>query len=1186
MFTNNAAEVEGDITNSNEDDSYCGNNLMLKETETIFKVNHEVRNSSVQDEKMSTVSPDYDDISLLANVGVTAYSASLLESKYIEQAKQANDVSDGNVTNSLNCSDDTVKQSTGELVDECGKKVCRGIMDYIFEPSTSSVNGREDNAAESDSDSKIFTPNLEDEASESSINSYDKVEIKQTKKKKAEKSNKGTNRVRDDAYDSDFEKRIRFSAFIRLLHQIGTCFFGYSFNGKLNRYLKSSFTGVFWTVKASEEASKIEKSFDDSYHELDFGLKVPNICWKKLYKYQKTGVKWLNALHEQCVGGILADEMGLGKTIQVVCFLCALSFTQGSSRGFNFCGLGPVLIICPTTLMHQWLKELRKWFPLCRVAIFHSSGTFRGHDSVLVRKFSKLRRDGSVLITSYTTFTKKYKLLISVDWHYVILDEGHKIRNPNAQTTMAIKDIRTPHRLLLSGSPLQNNLKELWSLIDFIYPGRLGSLQSFTEKFAIPITQGGYANANSVQVRTAYKCACVLRDAICPYLLRRMKKDVEMVIQLPSKTEQVLFCEITSFQRKLYKDYLSSRECGRILAGKMDAFIGLITLRKLCNHPDLLTGGPNKHGDYNITIDEDMDFGAACRSGKMMVLKTLLKLWFEQNQRVLIFSQSRQMLTILEKFVIKENYSYLRMDGTTTIANRQPLVDRFNNEKGIFLFLLTTRVGGLGVNLTGANRVVIFDPDWNPSTDMQARERAWRIGQERSVTIYRLLTNGTIEEKIYQRQIFKQFLANRVLIDPKQRRFFKTNDLYELFTLSEAHFLLFFLRLLYNKLYIGDDKGDKNSGTETGSIFYGTAEEVNRGNYFDKTEKQLLIYIIFCQRHASLKKRKFTKEDSEDDESKEFVEEALSAKRIEELKKIARRISQSLVKNANKQSKTANDEKNTNLPNKTYDESNRSLSEISVAKKKLSRKRRKRLFEEQYEVPFLHKQTGYKEPTDEASEESVSKKQNDYVLGMLLKNSQVHSAFCHDQISAKSAPDEQLIEDEANVVAKRAADSIKRSKRKLDFTEPEGKRLRFGAKIASGFLNSISSKDKEIHPDRKLTFDGDALLKPSACDSLFAAIKKRKERFLEGESNGNRTEEYQSLNPSGTEPKKSRFDGLADEIHNFLAVRSGKATTFEILDNFKDKVPVQDTTVFRSLLRLLCTFHAETRTWELKDEFA
>lgn len=1076
--------------------------------------------------EVPTVPLDQGDLSVLANAGVTAYNAFSLESDFM---KQVCSHSDQRSVKSNGCFDfqgtpdsECKMGASNDCTPNTDQRFQKEIMTCILTPSTSAVIKSKQDDCVSDSDSSVYSSELiEEDLSDGSVFEEPEFHVRKNRKcgrnrvrQKDSFAREGVKKLRDDAYDDDFAERIN-------------------------------------SIKAEEELLKKEGSFDDGFHELDSGLRIPNICWKNLYKYQRTGVKWLNELHEQCVGGILADEMGLGKTITIVCFLRALSYTQAITQGFSFRGLGSVLIICPTTLIYQWLAEFRKWFPQCRIAVLHSSGTFRGTDSALVKKISKPRRDGSVLITSYTTFTKRYKLLISADWHYVILDEGHKIRNPNAQMTVAVKDVRTPHRLLLSGSPLQNNLKELWSLVDFIYPGRLGSLQSFTEKFAIPITQGGYANANSVQVRTAYKCACVLRDAICPYLLRRMKKDVEMAIQLPSKTEQVLFCEITSFQRRLYKDYLSSRECGRILTGKMDAFVGLITLRKLCNHPDLVTGGPNKHGDYNLGIDEDMDFGAPCRSGKMMVLKALLELWHEQGQRVLIFSQSRQMLTVLEKFVVKEGYSYLRMDGATLASNRQPMVEKFNNTKEIFLFLLTTRVGGLGVNLTGANRVIIFDPDWNPSTDIQARERAWRIGQQRPVTIYRLLTSGTIEEKIYQRQIFKQFLANRILGDPKQRRFLKTNDLYELFTL-------------------GDAKAIKNSGTETGSIFYGTVEEISRANYFDKTEEML----------KKIGKKEVKELDGgSDNEARKILDDVLSPKRIEELKKIAHRISRSLSKslpcNSSAVVRTEMNEKNDKvLKNEVFSND--------------KKKNRKHLFDKRYEVPFLYKQTRYRE-VDQDNEETKSKNQNDYVLGMLLKNSRVHSAIRHDQIVSESTPDEQLIEDEANAVAERAAVSIRHSRRRQK-DEPQLKKRRFGLKTAASFSSSNSFETDEKLCSPKLIFGGSALLRPRHSeDHMLAAIRKRKERLLDSEDGEAEQQEKEysswiSASDVGT-PEVHRFDELAEDIRTFLAFRDGKATTFEVLDKFKDKVSVQDSTAFRSILRKLATFYKETHTWHLKDEY-
>ena len=252
------------------------------------------------------------------------------------------------------------------------------------------------------------------------------------------------------------------------------------------------------------------------------------------------------------------------------------------------------------------------------------------------------------------------------------------------------------------------------------------------QQFSIPITMGGYSNANRSQVATAHKCATVLRDTINPYLLRRLKSDVKSHINLPGKNEQVLFCRLTEEQRQMYKDYLESGEVKGILDGRLQVFIGLIALRKICNHPDLHDGGP-KHFGSEVPEEPQEEFGYWKRSGKMIVVESLLKLWKKQGHKVLLFTQSVQMLKVLEHFLQDYHYTFLKMDGSTPIGSRQGLINRFNSSPDLFVFLLTTKVGGLGVNLTGADRVVIFDPDWNPSTDTQARERAWRIGQDRDV---------------------------------------------------------------------------------------------------------------------------------------------------------------------------------------------------------------------------------------------------------------------------------------------------------------------------------------------------------------------------------------------------------------------------------------------------------------------
>ncbi|AMD20609.1 HDL135Cp [Eremothecium sinecaudum] len=547
--------------------------------------------------------------------------------------------------------------------------------------------------------------------------------------------------------------------------------------------------------------------------ELNGGFKIPGEIFTQLFNYQKTCVQWLYELYQQKSGGILGDEMGLGKTIQIIAFLASLHH----SRKLD----GPILVVCPATVMKQWCNEIHSWWPPLRTIILHSIGSgmvnkkrlsedqmeelfltssrdelsydqysddvsFHRTRKQLEAKYGvstlikRVIEQGHILISTYVGLRIHADELLNVKWGYVVLDEGHKIRNPDSEIALTCKQLKTHHRVILSGTPIQNNLTELWSLFDFIFPGKLGTLPIFQQQFSIPINTAGYANATNMQVQTGYKCAVALKDLISPYLLRRVKSDVAK--DLPKKNEMVLFCKMTQFQREKYLQFLNSDELVKIKNGKRQVLYGIDILRKICNHPDLLE---------REFIKQKRSYGDPKRSGKMQTVKQLLVSWRKQGHKALLFTQSRQMLDILEKAVTEKykdlsDLKYLRMDGTTNIAKRQNLVDKFNNED-YDLFLLTTRVGGLGVNLTGANRIIIFDPDWNPSTDLQARERAWRIGQKREVIIYRLMISGSIEEKIYHRQIFKQFLTNKVLNNPKQKRFFKMNELHDLFSLGNEH---------------------------------------------------------------------------------------------------------------------------------------------------------------------------------------------------------------------------------------------------------------------------------------------------------------------------------------------------------------------------------------------------------------
>ncbi|KFZ62302.1 DNA excision repair protein ERCC-6 [Podiceps cristatus] len=836
-----------------------------------------------------------------------------------------------------------------------------------------------------------------------------------------------------------------------------------------------------------------EELSSESDTEFEEGFKVPGFLFKKLFKYQQTGVRWLWELHCQQAGGILGDEMGLGKTIQIIAFLAGLSYSKIRTRGSNYrqvllCrlyqGLGPTVIVCPATVMHQWVKEFHTWWPPFRVAILHETGSYTNKKVKLIHEIASCH---GILITSYSYIRLMQDNIHSYDWHYVILDEGHKIRNPNAAVTLACKQFRTPHRIILSGSPMQNNLKELWSLFDFIFPGKLGTLPVFMEQFSVPITMGGYSNASPVQVKTAYKCACVLRDTINPYLLRRMKTDVKMSLSLPDKNEQVLFCRLTDEQRQVYQNFINSKEVYQILNGDMQIFTGLVALRKICNHPDLFSGDPViLKGVPDAELEEAHQFGYWKRSGKMIVVESLLKIWHKQGHRVLFFTQSRQMLQILEVFVRARNYSYLRMDGTTTIASRQPLVTRYNEDKSIFIFLLTTRVGGIGVNLTGADRVIIYDPDWNPSTDTQARERAWRIGQKKQVTVYRLLTAGTIEEKIYHRQIFKQFLTNRVLKDPKQRRFFKSNDLYELFTLSSP---------------------DVSQGTETSAIFAGTGSDVQVPKHqmkrklekppdndtsigdlhltegsspkYSKSSNSSLTTPMTNSSSKAIETSEKTKGNLEAFDQNSYAKDnaqaatntnSLNKSKEESLEKADKSVSQPLPgdsgssENARCLNVVVADEvhgaANANVKehfslacgaagswekqvarteNRQIDynhykcmEKTRHLMDMlshKTSKDKSKKKHHKDAKFEGERIPHLVKQKRYRKENSEEKEED-SKKNDDYVLKKLFKKSGVHSVMKHDAIMEASSADHVLVEAEADRVAQEALRALKVSRQR------------------------------------------------------------------------------------------------------------------------------------------------------------
>lgn len=558
-----------------------------------------------------------------------------------------------------------------------------------------------------------------------------------------------------EAFDDEGTDDNAYSDYIKKLNRNVEKLFNNVFNDEQRKNIivnkikkenvKRELNSIFTIIR--ENAYKIEDLF------------VPNFLWNMLFDYQKITVEWLYKLYKKEEGGILADEMGLGKTLQVISFLSSMYI----SNKINY-----TLIVSPTTIIDQWIIEWKKFFPFVRICVLHKS-----HTNDINKLLSCIKNIDSVVIISYNGFKMYKRELNRIKFDYIILDEGHKIKNKDSGITKEMKEFSCKNRIVLTGTPIQNNLKELWAIFDFINPGKLGSFADFCEEYEEPINRGHFSNANKFAIEKSYKRTVLLRNLIDPYILRRLKSQV--AAELPSKKDKVIFCNLTQIQEKLYKKELDSDYVYKILTGKLNCMGGLIVLRKICNHPFLYE---SNHLYMNDIL--------SC-SIKMQKVAQLLYKWKSENKKVLIFTQMIEMLNIIENYLKNNNYTYLTMSGKTSIKLRAHKISQFNTDENIFIFLLTTKVGGLGLNLIGASRIIIYDPDWNPSTDSQAKERAWRYGQKNEVETYRLITMNTIEEKMFQRQIFKNLLSNKILQNPKLSKLFAKDDITDLFSYYKAN---------------------------------------------------------------------------------------------------------------------------------------------------------------------------------------------------------------------------------------------------------------------------------------------------------------------------------------------------------------------------------------------------------------
>ncbi|PVH97564.1 hypothetical protein DM02DRAFT_79104 [Periconia macrospinosa] len=508
-----------------------------------------------------------------------------------------------------------------------------------------------------------------------------------------------------------------------------------------------------------------------------------------LRSYQQDGVNWLAFLNRYNLHGILCDDMGLGKTLQTLCMVASDHHMRAEefakSQDPN-CRRLPSLIVCPPTLSGHWQQEIRQYAPFLSCVAYVGSPPIRSQHREQLDKVD-------IVITSYDICRNDNDLLKPLNWNYVVLDEGHLIKNSKSKTSQAVKNFQSNHRLILSGTPIQNNVLELWSLFDFLMPGFLGSEKVFQERFAKPIAASRFAKSSSKEQERGALAIEALHKQVLPFLLRRLKEEV--LDDLPPKIIQNYYCDLSDLQRKLFEDFtkkegkeIQNKAGSADREAKQHIFQALQYMKKLCNSPSMVIK-PN-HKQYeatqsylkkNHTSLEDIahapklnalkDLLVDCGIGAADVEPTKTAANGDlpeavSQHRALVFCQMKEMLDMVQSQVLEKllpSVQFMRLDGGVDATKRQDIVNKFNSDPSYDVLLLTTSVGGLGLNLTGADTVIFVEHDWNPQKDIQAMDRAHRIGQKKVVNVYRIVTRGTLEEKILNLQRFKIDVASTVV---------------------------------------------------------------------------------------------------------------------------------------------------------------------------------------------------------------------------------------------------------------------------------------------------------------------------------------------------------------------------------------------------------------------------------------
>ncbi|KYG41192.1 hypothetical protein M433DRAFT_169712 [Acidomyces richmondensis BFW] len=509
---------------------------------------------------------------------------------------------------------------------------------------------------------------------------------------------------------------------------------------------------------------------------------------KLLRKYQRAGVAFLY----ECVmgmkeyngqGAILADEMGLGKTLQTIALLWTL-LKQNPIYGDSPV-IRKALIVCPVSVIENWRKEFRKFLGRDQLGIFVlSNNNMRLTDfthgsaySVMIVGYEKLR-----LIQA--------ELQKGLGIDIVIADEGHRLKTAQNKSALAIKALNTEKRIILSGTPIQNDLTEFYTMADFVNPGLLGKYSTFKREFEIPILRSRQPEASANDVEKGKARSEELANITAMFVLRRTAE--KKLGELPPRTEYVLFCRPTETQAAIYRAIIRSSYFNAALDFPALSLELINVLKKVCNSPTLLKAGDKSEG---IAQSEFMDHVSPTllrspgSSGKLQVLDSLLhQIRTTSDEKVVLVSNYTSTMDVLANLLASRSYRYLRLDGSTPPGKRQELVDRFNcsHPTEFFVFLLSAKAGGTGLNLTGASRLVLFDLDWNPATDLQAMARIHRIGQKRPCFFYRLLTQGALDEKIFQRQVSKTGLSDSIIDSKTSVSSFSHRELRDLFSLDES----------------------------------------------------------------------------------------------------------------------------------------------------------------------------------------------------------------------------------------------------------------------------------------------------------------------------------------------------------------------------------------------------------------